>query len=87
MFRLCSDRLSLECIPRKTLKLNLSNYERSGELTLMVKTPYFLVFKFKDGPEVTIRKDGRMIIRKVTDEELAQKIAVRALAIGSDDAT
>jgi hypothetical protein len=83
IFRLCSDKLSLEAIPKRKLTLDLTRFDHRPDVDVMVQTPYFLVIRFKDGSEVTLRKDGRMIIRRVRDERIAGRIAQRTLAIGT----
>lgn len=83
IFRLCSDRLSLEAIPKGKLTVDLTRFEHRADVNIMVRTPYFLVIRFDDGSEVTLRKDGRMIIRRIRDEQVAGRIAQRTLAIGT----
>jgi len=83
IFRLCSDRLSLEAIPKRKLTVDLTRFEHRADVNVMLRTPYFLVIRFDDGSEVTLRKDGRMIIRRIRDERVAGRIAQRALAIGT----
>ena len=77
-FRLCSDHLSIEAIPRTSLILDLNrlkevpfeNYE------VMMWTPHFVVLKNHVGHEITLRKNGRMIIRKAASESEAQRAAI-----------
>ena len=80
-FRLCSDHLSLEAIPRKQLLIDL--YEiRTRQLNqheIVLWTPHFVVLRNRKGHEVTLRKDGRMIIRRAESEELARQSAMEAL--------
>jgi hypothetical protein len=76
-FKLCSDHLSIEAIPRKSANIDmgrLKSHVLSG-LELMLWTPYFVVLRNQDGNEITLRHDGRMIIRNVASEQVAQRAA------------
>jgi hypothetical protein len=44
-------------------------------------TPHFAVLKTRKGHEVTIRKDGRMVIRKAGSESLAREAASEILQL------
>jgi hypothetical protein len=76
-FKLCSDHLSIEAIPRKTVHVNLNELKDRVILghELMLWTPHFLVLRNRAGQEITLRKDGRMIIRKAGSELLAKRAA------------
>ena len=76
-FKLCSDHLSFEAIPRSALKIDLSklrDHTIRGHKLLMW-TPQFVILKNLQGQEITLRRDGRMVIRKVTAESSARKAA------------
>jgi len=76
-FKLCSDHLSIEAIPRKMIHLDLVKLKDcviSGH-ELMMWTPHFMVLKNQAGQEITLRKDGRMVIRKAASEHIAQRAA------------
>ena len=82
-FKLCSDHLSIEAIPRKTTIVNLvrlKDHTISGH-EVMLWTPHFVVLRNKDGHEITVRRDGRMIIRNASSEELARRAADDVLSI------
>jgi len=76
-FRLCSDHLSIEAIPRKAAKIDLAALKNQllCGLELMVWTPQFVVLRNREGHEITLRRDGRMIIRKALSEQVAEKAA------------
>ena len=42
---------------------------------IIMWTPHFAVLKTRKGHEVTLRKDGRMVIRKAGSESLARQAA------------
>jgi hypothetical protein len=82
-FRLCSDHLSIEAIPRKATKLDLARLKDrliSGH-ELMLWTPHFVVLRNREGHEITLRRDGRMIIRKVRSEQVAARAAEEVMSV------
>lgn len=80
-FRLCSDHLSIEAIPKKRLLVDLDAIKNRqlGQHEIILWTPHFVILKNRSGHEVTLRKDGRMIIRNAESEEIAQQSASEAL--------
>jgi hypothetical protein len=76
-FKLCSDHLSFEAIPKSALKIDLLKLRdhtlRGHELVMW--TPQFVILRNLQGQEITLRTDGRMVIRKVTAESSARKAA------------
>ena len=85
-FRLCSDHLAIEAIPRTRCVIDFSkarqNLERS--YTCILWTPYFVVLRSSLGEEITLRKDGRMIIRNAKSEGEAHSAALRLLTLVMD---
>ncbi len=77
--RLCSDHLSLEVIPRHNLRLDLKFLEsalaRSAGFSTLVASRDFLIIKHDKGAEITIRRDGRMIVRRVSGEDEVRSLA------------
>jgi hypothetical protein len=77
--RLCSDKAAYEAVPRNRVKVDLVRLrrclERGGNCETTLWTPQLMVVKRKDTTEITFVDDGRLIIRNVTSEEAAQKIA------------
>ena len=73
-FKLCSDHLSIEAIPRKATRVDLSKLEEGSILghRILLWTPHFVVLQNQEGHEITLRRNGRMIIRKAESEELAK---------------
>jgi len=65
-FKLCSDHLSIEAIPRKPLAIDLEGMKGQPlpKHEVMMWTPHFVVLKNKNGQEITLRRDGRMVVRK-----------------------
>jgi len=75
--------LSIEAIPKKPLRINLENIrdKPSNELELLTWTPHFAVLRSRDGEEVTMRKDGRMVIRRAASEDAAKRTAAWILSM------
>ncbi len=82
-FKLCSDHLSIEAIPRRPLAIDFVELkERSFfEHELMMWTPHFVVLKNTGGLEITLRKDGRMVVRKAATEQIARDAAVEVMRL------
>jgi len=80
-FRLCSDHLAIEAIPKKRLLIDLEaiRNHQSNQHTILLWTPHLVVLRNQRGHEVSLRRDGRMIIRKAESEEMAKRSAEDAL--------
>jgi hypothetical protein len=82
-FKLCSDHISIEAIPRKATKIDLMQIRDRGISghELMLWTPHLVVLRNWDGHEITLRQDGRMIIRKARSEQVAKRAADAVMAL------
>jgi hypothetical protein len=82
-FKLCSDHLSVEAIPRKPLALDLDEMKaRPIQMhEVMMWTPHFVVLRNKHGQEITLRRDGRMIVRKAGSEQAARAAAADIMGL------
>lgn len=80
-FKLCSDHLSIEAIPRRTIRIDIAELKDRAilGLELMLWTPHFVVLRNHEGQEITLRKDGRMIIRKAESETVAKRAAAEVM--------
>jgi hypothetical protein len=76
-FKLCSDHLSVEAIPKSKMKVDFLKLRDKPprEYELLMWTPHFAVLKNIGGQEITLRRDGRMIVRKSGSEGIARKAA------------
>ena len=84
IFSLCSDRLSIEAIPKRPLRIDFDGIreELEGKYRVLMWTPYFVVLRITSGvEEITLRKDGRMIIRKAESDRTARSEAIRLLRL------
>lgn len=83
-FKLCSDHLSIEAIPRVKLRLDLSKLKMGlDDFVVTIWTPHFMVMRGVSGEEVTLRRDGRMIVRNSGSEAAAEAAAIRVLSLVS----
>lgn len=82
-FKLCSDHLSIEAIPRKATRLDLTRLKREvpSGVDVMFWTPQFVVLRNVEGHEITLRRDGRMIIRKAPSQEAAERSASQIMNV------
>ena len=83
-FKLCSDHLSIEAIPKSKMKLDLAKIKIGLEdFVVKLWTPHFIVMSGVDGVEITLRRDGRMIVRNSGSEADAEAAAIRVLSMVS----
>ena len=69
--RLCSSGGAYEVIPDKQLKINLSKLKDKFEI--VVETPSVVIIK--DKFEVSIFKNGKLLIKRCNDKEKAEEQA------------
>ncbi len=84
--KLCSDKAAFEVRIQRKVSFNMNALERlltsMKESEIVVNTPHILIFRSK-GAEVTISRNGRMLIKKVLDEKDATAIAREVLRVAS----
>jgi hypothetical protein len=88
-FRLCSDHLSIEAIPKKRVVLELEalrNHQLNRH-TVLLWTPHLVVLRNDRGHEVSLRRNGRMIVRKAESEAKARGSAADALNLALEICT
>ncbi len=80
-FKLCSDHLSIEAIPKKPVAIDFKRMKNRSinNHEIMMWTPHFVVLRNLSGQEITLRRDGRMVIRKAASELVAQSAATEVL--------
>jgi hypothetical protein len=86
-FRLCSDHLSIEAIPRRTLSIDIESMKDKSvsEHQLIMWTPHFVVLKNPNGQEITLRRDGRMVVRRANSEQVAREAATKVMRMALKD--
>lgn len=84
--KLCSDKAAFEVRIQRKFSFNMANLERIlrslKESEIIVSTPHILIFRNKKA-EVTISRDGRMLIKKVKAEKDANAVAHEVLLVAS----
>ncbi len=80
--KLCSDRSAFEARPVKQTILDMNKakqaLEQLGLHEIVVDTPHIMVVKI-GGAEITISRDGRMLIKRVSNEDEAKQVADQIL--------
>jgi hypothetical protein len=82
-FKLCSDHLSIEAIPKTRIKVDLSKIREHPPENheIVMWTPHFAVVRNLKGQEITLRGDGRMLIRNAESEASARKNAAEMIGL------
>ena len=82
-FKLCSDHLSVEAIPKRKLRVNFAKLRDKPpqEFALLMWTPHFAVLRSEGGQEITLRRDGRMIVRNSESENIARQVAAQIINV------
>jgi len=82
--KLCSDKAAFEAHPTRRLSLNMNEVkqtlEESKRHEIIVYTPHIVILR-SGKAETTLSRDGRMLIKKVTNEAEATQIAQQLLQI------
>jgi hypothetical protein len=84
---LCSDAHSVDMgvIPKRKIQLNLKSLEAavqaSESYSTIVASSSLLRIKHGEGVEITIRRDGRMVVRKAKDEAQVRRLATELLTL------
>lgn len=84
--RLCSDKAAFEVRIQRKIFFNMDHLERllrSGKNEIIVSTPHILIFRTGDA-EVTLSKNGRMLVKRVKSERDAAAVAQRILRVVSE---
>jgi len=76
--RLCPDKAAFEALVLRRVVFNMDDAKRrleeAGNHRVVVFTPHLLVLR-RGGAEVTLSRDGRMLIKRVRDESEAASVA------------
>jgi len=85
--RLCSDKAAFEVRIQRKISFDMLKLEEllksHRENEIIVTTPHILIFKSKEA-EVTLSRNGRMLIKKTRDEKEATAIAGEVLRVASE---
>jgi hypothetical protein len=82
-FKLCSDHLSLEAIPKKRIRVNFTRIRENPpeDYVIVMWTPHFAIVRNQSGQEITLRADGRMLVRNAKSEPLAREAAAAMMSL------
>ncbi|MFQ6073975.1 MAG: hypothetical protein ACE5KC_02035 [Candidatus Bathyarchaeia archaeon] len=84
--RLCSDKAAFEVRIQRKISFNMADLERLldsvKENEVIVNTPHILIFRTRKA-EVTLSRNGRMLIKRVRSEEEARTVAREVLRVAS----
>jgi len=87
LVKLCSDKAAFEVIPRRRVFYNMNMvrqlFEAGENFEILVYTPYIIIIKSREGGEVTFSKDGRMLLKKISNADEAAALAYGVLEIVS----
>jgi hypothetical protein len=85
LIKLCSEKTTFEVQMRQRSSFNMDEvkrlFEAKSSYEITVHTPYILVLKNSKGVEVTLSNNGRMLIKRVSDEKEAKAIAQDVLRV------
>jgi len=79
LVKLCSDKAAFEARPQRRVSFDMNKmrqlFEASESYGILVHTPYLIILKSKTDMEITFSEDGRMLLKKVSNEEEAKALA------------
>ena len=79
LIRLCSEKTAFEVRTQQRVHFDMNEakrlFEAKSGYEIVVQTPYIIVLKSQGGTEVTLSKNGRMLIKRVSDEKEARAVA------------
>jgi len=83
---LCSDKAAFEVRIQPEISFDMTDLERLLKSMkynkIIVNTPHIVIFQSK-GAEVTLSRNGRMLIKKVRNEKEATAVASEVLRVAS----
>lgn len=78
----CSDKAAFEARPKRTVTVDMVEAKRAFQmstgLNIVIETPHIIIVKSKDA-EITLSRDGRMLIKKVSNQDEVTQVAYRIL--------
>jgi hypothetical protein len=82
-FKLCSDHLSIEAIPKTRIRVNFTKMKERPpqDHEIIMWTPHFVVVRNHTGQEITLRGDGRMLVRNAQSEIIARQAAAEMMTL------
>lgn len=81
--RLCSDKAAFEVKLHRRLRLDLESVkeatEDSEDYEVTMYTPHILILRSRTGVEITLSRDGRMLIKKLSSKDEVSSVAKSVL--------
>ena len=82
ILKLCSDKAAFEARPTRTMSIDLNDarqkLEASTHNKTLVTTPHMIILR-NNNAETTLSRDGRMLIKRVSNEAQATEVARQIL--------
>ena len=82
LVKLCSDKVAFEVRVQRKIAFNMEKVrellEAAHNHEIIVYTPHMIILR-SGGAEATFSRDGRMLIKKVSNEEEATQVAHKIL--------
>ena len=79
LIRLCSDKAAFQARPQRRVSFDMDKVRRLFDAAesygILVYTPYLIILKSKTDKEITFSEDGRMLLKRVSNEEEAKALA------------
>jgi len=90
LVKLCSDKAAYEARMQRKIAFNMEKVkellEAAGNNEIIVYTPHMIILR-SGTAEATFSRDGRMLIKKVSNETEATQVAHKILQIALSAAT
>jgi len=82
--RLCSDKAAFDVRMQRKVFFNMERvrqlFEASNDHEILVYTPYMMILR-SGKAETTLSRDGRMLIKRISNESEATQVARKILRI------
>jgi len=84
--KLCGSGNSYEFIPKSKQQLDLSSVAKrlSEDALIEAETPFVIMMKYSDA-KISLFKSGKIIVKNITDQETAKKIAEKIIELISEN--
>jgi len=87
LVKLCSDRAAFEAVPQRRVFFDMNMvrqlFDAIETFEILVYTPSIIIIRSSEGREVTFSRDGRMLLKKILNEDEATALAQGVLEIVS----
>ena len=87
LVKLCSDKAAFEALPQQRVLFDMDTVrqmlEASETFEVLVYTPHIIILRSREGREVTFSEDGRMLLKRVLNEDEATALAYGVLEVVS----